>query len=439
MRGLSTVILSIALSAMIAAPAYSYTANKHFAQDILPEKEQVYMTGEWGGTREDAAEKGVTFDSSFVCDVLADVSGGRKQAARYDSSMGWDINFDLEKLAQVKNTQFHVSGLWRQGRNLSKDVIGNDLVTSSIFGSEQFRFYAMYLEKLFFDQRLSIKAGRIATGDDFAASPLYWTYVSNSVDGCPINIPINMFFPVYPTAVWGARAKIILNKDFYMMSGIYNGDSTVGDDQYYGLNFSLRLNRGVAFAQEIAYVPNTSPDSKGRPGHYKAGFYYNGAVCRDLYSDVNGSSYAATGLPQKKHVGNYNVYIHADQMIYREKNTADNGLTALAVTAIGPDNVNKFPFLIMSGLIYKGLVPGRNDDLTAFEAVYSQYSKSLRNSEKSTGDSGQSYELMLEFTQKIMITKWMFVQPDLQYIIRPGGTGDTKNALVIGSRFGLTF
>ena len=126
-------------------------------------------------------------------------------------------------------------------------------------------------------------------------------------------------------------------------------------------------------------------------------------------------------------------------MLYRAKGTVDNGLTALAVTAIGPDNVNKFPFLIMGGLIYKGLIPGRDNDLTAFEAVYSQYSKSLRRSEKSIGNSGQTYELMIEFTQKIMVTKWMFIQPDLQYIIRPGGTGDTENALVVGSRFGLSF
>ena len=402
-------------------------------------QEQQYMFGDWKCLREEIANEGVLFSSTFTCDVLGDVSGGKQRAVRYDHSMGWDINFDLEKFAQIQDTQFHISGLWRQGRNLSKEVIGNDLVASSIFGSEQFRFYAIYLEKLFFDQKLSIKAGRIATGDDFAFSPLYWTYVSNAVDGCPINIPINMFFPVYPTAVWGARAKIVLNKDFYMMSGIYNGDKTVGYDKYAGLNFSLRLSRGVAFAQEIAYVPNTSPDSKGLPGHYKAGFYYNGAVVRDLYSDGNGSSYAATGLPQKKRVGNYNVYLHADQMLYRAKGTVDNGLTALAVTAIGPDNVNKFPFLIMGGLIYKGLIPGRDNDLTAFEAVYSQYSKSLRRSEKSIGNSGQTYELMIEFTQKIMVTKWMFIQPDLQYIIRPGGTGDTENALVVGSRFGLSF
>lgn len=439
------------LCAALSSPAYaSYNPSYEAVQKERAKlakiggysscsEEQQYMFGDWKCLREALENDGVIFSSTFTCDILGDVSGGMQQAARYDHSMGWDINFDLERFAQVKDTQFHISGLWRQGQNISKAVIGNDLVASSIFGSEQFRFYAIYLEKLFLDQRLSIKAGRIATGDDFAFSPLYWTYVSNAVDGCPINIPINMFFPVYPTAVWGARAKFILNKDFYMMSGVYNGDSTVGDNQYYGLNFSLRLSRGVAFAQEIAYVPNTAPNSKGLPGHYKAGIYYNGAVRRDLYADQNGSSYAATGLAQKKHVGDYNIYLHADQMLYRAKGTVDNGLTALGVAVIGPDNVNKFPFFIMGGLIYKGLVPGRDSDVTAFEAVYSQYSRALRHSEQSVGNAGQTYELMIEFTHKVSITKWMYLQPDLQYIVRPGGTGDIENALVVGTRFGVTF
>ena len=38
-----------------------------------------------------------------------------------------------------------------------------------------------------------------------------------------------------------------------------------------------------------------------------------------------------------------------------------------------------------------------------------------------------------------MITKWMFMQPDIQYIIQPGGTGDIDDALVLGFQFGLTF
>ena len=37
------------------------------------------------------------------------------------------------------------------------------------------------------------------------------------------------------------------------------------------------------------------------------------------------------------------------------------------------------------------------------------------------------------------ITRWLNVQPDLQYIINPGGNQDLGNALVLGGRVALTF
>ena len=448
MRKTLAVLLALTFT---SAPAYSSYNPSYLAQQKEEKKlermgqipasseMQQYMFGDWKSLREEIENAGVTFSSTFTMDELGNVAGGMKQGARFDSSMGWDVNFDLEKFAGLIGTQFHISGLWRQGQNLSKAVIGNDIVASTIYGHEQFRFYSLYLEKDLLDKRLNIRLGRIAAGDDFASSPLYGIFVSNGVDGVPITIPINLFFTVYPTATWGARAKFNLNKDFYILSGIYDGDKGVEYDKFYGLDFSLRLKAGLAFAQELAYAPADGIGPAGLPGHYKAGIYYNGATKRDLYSDINGNSAAVTGLARKKHIGDYNVYIHADQMIYREKGTKDQGLTPLAVATIGPDNMNKFPFFLMGGLVYKGLVPKRDDDTTAFEVMYAKYSGKLKDSQQSVGAAPQRYEMVFEFTHRVMITKWMYMQPDMQYIVQPGGTGNIDDAFVVGFQLGLTF
>lgn len=39
----------------------------------------------------------------------------------------------------------------------------------------------------------------------------------------------------------------------------------------------------------------------------------------------------------------------------------------------------------------------------------------------------------------VQLTKFAFIQPDLQYVIRPNGTGRIPDALVIGAEFGFTF
>jgi len=37
------------------------------------------------------------------------------------------------------------------------------------------------------------------------------------------------------------------------------------------------------------------------------------------------------------------------------------------------------------------------------------------------------------------VTRWSYIQPDLQYVIDPGGTGDIPDAVVIGAQMGVTF
>ena len=47
--------------------------------------------------------------------------------------------------------------------------------------------------------------------------------------------------------------------------------------------------------------------------------------------------------------------------------------------------------------------------------------------------------MVLEFAYKAVLTPWLDVQPDAQFVINPGGTQDLGNAFVIGGRVSLNF
>ena len=52
----------------------------------------------------------------------------------------------------------------------------------------------------------------------------------------------------------------------------------------------------------------------------------------------------------------------------------------------------------------------------------------------------QDHETVMELTYRFDLGKSaFFIQPDFQYIIRPGGTGHLKNAPVFGAQFGINF
>ena len=52
----------------------------------------------------------------------------------------------------------------------------------------------------------------------------------------------------------------------------------------------------------------------------------------------------------------------------------------------------------------------------------------------------QDYETVLEWTYRLYFRKSaVFFQPDIQYVIQPGGTGHIGDALVLGCQIGINF
>jgi carbohydrate-selective porin OprB len=48
--------------------------------------------------------------------------------------------------------------------------------------------------------------------------------------------------------------------------------------------------------------------------------------------------------------------------------------------------------------------------------------------------------MVIELTYRFDLLKGaLFIQPDLQYIIHPGGTSQFNNALVLGAQLGINF
>jgi porin len=52
----------------------------------------------------------------------------------------------------------------------------------------------------------------------------------------------------------------------------------------------------------------------------------------------------------------------------------------------------------------------------------------------------KDYELVMEWNYTFRFRNGaFFVEPDFQYILRPGGTGNIPNAFVVGAQIGLNF
>jgi len=408
-----------------------------------------HTTGDWAGQRSTLAAWGIMPTLTYVSDVLGNPVGGQHRKIAYDDSIGLDIDVNLEKLAGLKDLTFHVSGSFRSGQNLSKVAIGNTFPVSYIFGGETIRLYDLYLEQSFREDRISLLIGRFGIGDEFITSPLYSVFLNSAINGNPISVLLNVpafSSQSYPVAQWGFRARVRPARQWYVMAGISNGDRTLSRNSTHGVDFSFRSDADIFTIGEIGYLCNQQENATGLPGNYKFGGYYDAGPFPDLYYDKYGHSYVASGLPPRIEHNNYGFYFLADQQIYREIDPKHNqGLTPFAGVTFAPSDINTFPFFFLAGLIYNGPIPGRERDTAGLGLAYGKFSEDLQRSQhldqKLYGSSAgvQHFEMMLELTYQIELFPHLIVQPDAQYIIQPGGTGDIPDALVLGMQIAINF
>lgn len=136
---------------------------------------------------------------------------------------------------------------------------------------------------------------------------------------------------------------------------------------------------------------------------------------------------------------NTGFYLLADQMLLPEGRDSDQGLGIFAGTRFTPANRNAVDFYWNSGVSYKGLIPGRDEDTCGIAFALASPSRGADAALRDEGLAAQAAEMVLETTYQCVLTPWCFVQPDIQYIINPGSTSHLSNAFVLGARFSVVF
>jgi len=419
-------------------------------------------SGDWWNIRNMLKqENGVDFSFTYTNNIAGNPVGGKQQSVTYCDNVGFGVELDLEKLVGWTGGTLTLSGLNRSGQSLSEIALGNQFTVQQVYGGQTAMYYAMAFEQKLLDDKIAIKLGRFSTGDDFASSPLYWLYMNNGIDGNPQALPVNTQFAAYPWAVWAARLKVQPTKELSAMFGAYQVSTRVFERAYHGVDWSIRPDDGVLLISQIGWTPEffkrpveepatddkaakhpdgktTAPASKdfkqpvlttmkGYPGHYWFGAYFSPWQFSQF-----GTTETATN--------SYGFYWHADQMVFQEAPGSDQGLTIWSAVVFSPqENIAKLPFQVNGGLAYKGLIPTRDADETVFGVVYGEFSKDYARATQSAGGGYPDYELVFELGHRVQFNSWLYVQPNLQYVINPGGTHTIPNALVLGAQCSVTF
>jgi porin len=398
-----------------------------------------HLFGDWSGLRSRLDEEGLTPTLSFVTDIAGNPTGGRDRGVTHADNLGLDLLFDLDKLLCLKGGSFLVSMSQRSGTSLSKKYVGNVFTIQQVFGGQTFHLIDVAYQQELLDERVELRLGRIAAGDDFLVSPYNYLFMQNGFDGNPVGIFFNSSgMTAYPNATWGLRLKLKPTARTYIMSGVYNGDPAIRDIGHNGADLSLE---GPVFAiTEIGFQRNGLPGDSRLLGNYKAGFWYDD----NRFTDFKTVGYGTASATRRGSWGFYGLF---DQVLVPfGEATSNRGLGVFGSFLVAPDeSISQMPYFFTAGVACRGIFASHPKDTAGLAVVFGDFSSELRHSQErerqlSSNVGVQEYETVLELTYRLYFcASALFVQPDLQYVIRPGGTGRIDDALVLGCQIGVNF
>ncbi|WP_309397672.1 carbohydrate porin [Cerasicoccus maritimus] len=415
---MKTFTLACAVSITVSS---ALTLNAY--EDYDPYQYHDRLTGNWGGLRTELYDDGVELFAYYNAIIASNVSGGIRSETNYAGDLFAGMQLDMEKLAGWENWNFQISAIDRHGSDITP-AVGSQYSVMQLVGGQTTFLYNVTAEKTFFDGDLSFKAGRMTATDDFVGSPFYSYSLNNAVNGQIRAVLFDGVMTSYPFAVWGGRVQGIVDDEHTFRLGLFQLTQEMWDPSNHGIDFSIDSGDGVSIFAQYDWTPELD----GKPFRLFAGLNQTFAFDMPQFGSTNTTDEFTR------------FYGGVDYQVYRESPDRDEGLTLFLTFAYtDQEDVAIMPIQSSFGAHYKGLLPNRPDDRLVTFFTYGQFSDDYSDSLVSAGGSSVDNEMVLEVGYRIAVTDSAYIQPDLQYVINPGGTGNISNATVLGIQFGASF
>ncbi|MDR3566773.1 MAG: carbohydrate porin [Syntrophobacteraceae bacterium] len=432
--------------------------------------ERTTLLGAMGGFRTLLGKYGITFALSETSEVLGNSSGGVRRGADYEGATLMSLGLETDKSFGWRGGTFFVSALQLHGRGLSADNLDNLNTVSGIEAQRTTRLWELWFQQAFLGGKADVKIGQIGIDQEFLLSQCCSIYL-NAMMGWPVLPAADLYAggPAFPLSSPAVRLRVQPGDSLSLLAGVFDDnppggsfddDAQLRDDEASGTRFNMTT--GALFIGEVQYALNSPPGvsgcgykgAAGLPGAYKLGAWFDTAKFPDRRFSASGLSLADPAGEQTPRMdrNNYSIYAIADQAVWREPG-GPRMVSAFVRFMGAPHDRNLVDWSLNAGVNVTPLLPGRLNDVLGIGYGWAHVSGRAADLDRDTSFySGAPYpvrgaEQFIEITCRFQIAPGWIIQPDLQYIIDPGGgvsdplnpSGLVGNELVLGLRTIINF
>ena len=410
--------------------------------------------GDPGGIRAALAGRGITYSLVGIGEMLGNPTGGARQGIVGEGRLDLQVDVDLATALGLDGATLHANGYKIFGDGLGRNDLFSLSLPSGIEALPSTRLYEAWVEQTGLDGKVALKVGQIGADTEFLVSQ-YANLFINATFGWPnlTTYDLPSGGPAYPLAATGLRLKLAPDPHWTVLAAVFDGDpagaarlGAATDPQIldrHGTSFRL-TDRPFTIA-ESAYAYG---DRQGAvlPGLVKlGGWQHFGDFAATIPTAAGLTLGSGTGRLQ----GNHGFYGLVDQMIARLPGSDDGAVGVFARLAGAPGDRNLVSLYADAGITAKGFLAGRPDDSLGLSFAVTRLSPAARQTDRAEAALlGSAYpirsrEMLVEATYQAEVVPGFTLQPDVQYVMRPGGGipdplspdgAPIRDALVLGLR-----
>jgi porin len=387
------------------------------------------LSGDWGGLRNQLAEKGVTIDMSLTQAAQGIVHGGKETGWQYSGGRG-DINLHLDtgKLGLWPGGFLNVEaeGNFAPSDTLRKSINGR---TGALMPVNNNQFYPtptgdnFNLPAFNFTQFLSpyfgLTLGKYATLTATAGDMNEFAHGKGDSQFMNLALNVNpIVVTTVPYSTLGTGVIVLPTKNpsqaivSFMVLSSTGQASKSGFDDLDGNNLTL-VGEG-----------RVRTDFFELTGHQLFGAIFSNRKFTSI--DQNARFIFENGAFEGEK-GSWNIHYNFDQYLYEPKKGAGEGIGVFGRFGASEGNPNFVHFFYSLGIGGKGVIPGRHNDKYGFGFYYIDVKnpklQGLFQTTKLLRDE-YGFEAFYNFA----ITPWLMLTPDIQVV-----RGGQKNTFTIDS------
>ena len=420
------------------------------AAEHAPDFAATTLSGDWGGARSSLWQRGLSLEAGLKFDSLRN-RGGTRDGTQTVSHLELRLRADLQQLLGWKNAVAYINTDTDNGPGINARRTGSLMGVSNIeVPVPTTRLFHAWLQKGLMDDRFSLLAGIYPIDSEFftmdsAATLLHPAY------GTPADLALTNAPSVFNNAAFGVRAKWFSeDREIYAMGALMDG---IPNDPARPKATAIRFAKGdgafviaelgwMPLETGHAFEPVDPADVRQTPAlvaHEKYGgiskyaiglWRYGNRVADQLDVDANGDP-----LQRRSQGG----YVLAERSLFNLGGEAGRDVTAFGRYSFSAGHSTALDRMWNLGLRIRGPLASRPDDSLAIGWTRSRLASKWRAVQAAAGTDTVAAEEALEVTWRAAITQWFQVQPNFQYVRRPGGAANARNATLIGARVELTF